>query len=210
MWHFYPKSQNAKQLHFGNDLFCIRSSSQVRTKIIEYHFVHDILNWRFWPTIFFYPNLKALNNYRLASSRIGFSTFCSRETTADDSLSPQNQKQSDLSHLGNLSQSFWWKNMGRGSHRRPMGKGWSGCTWKQIKIAILKNVLLVLFWNLLRILEMSISSYKRNSGVLNILGEIFNFDLCFTRNWLFGGLAMFMMSIWRHTLDVCTYFNIYI
>ena len=39
--------------------------------------------------------------------------------------------------------------------------------------------------------------------------EIFNFDLCFTENRLFWGLAMFMTSLWRHTLDVWTYFGMY-
>ena len=32
-----------------------------------------------------------------------------------------------------------------------------------------------------------------------------NFGLCFTENRLFWGAVMFMTSLWRHTLDVCTF-----
>ena len=85
--------------------------------------------------------------------------------------------------------------------------GGGGCHQRKFEIALLEKLLLVWSWNLLCMLEMSKTEW--NSNIWNFSGKIFNFGLCFTENRLFGGSAMFMMSLWRHMLDVCTYVGMY-
>ena len=71
----------------------------------------------------------------------------------------------------------------------------------------LKKLLLVWSRNVVSFLLKPKKKKKWNSNIWNILGKIFNFGQCFTENRLFWGLNMFMMSLWHHMLDVCTYFG---
>ena len=140
-------------------------------------------------------------------------------------LSPQNQKESDLSHLGNLLYiirgHFYEKQIGgtslpgAGVRRQSQWvPGWlppSHC-----KISILKKYLLVWSWNvpILCMLEMLFPSFiSKQPGEIPIFGKNSdlkkNFAYVFWKSAIFDVRPCFMTSLWCHTLDVCTYFGMY-
>ena len=55
--------------------------------------------------------------------------------------------------------------------------------------------------------------YNPKASEISIFGTFWrNFQfwpICFTENWPFWGSTIFMTSLWRHMLDVCTYFGMH-
>ena len=96
--------------------------------------------------------------------------------------------------------------------------GGGGCHLRKIEITILTKLPLVWSWNLLRILEMSFPSFiSQKLGEILIFGTFLAFlakiGIKFWPmfHWKSAMLRsdMFITSLWRHTLDVCTYFDMY-
>ena len=116
-------------------------------------------------------------NFFLFSNSTNWGMIRGLNTPLDNfSLSPQNQKGTDVGHLGSSSWSIrhpspsfrWTKNGGttltgaRVSRKRPVGRGW----FPPEKI---QN--LVWSWNLLYMLEMSFSSFiSQKMGEISIFG----------------------------------------
>ena len=137
------------------------------------------------------------------------------------SLSSQNQKESDLSHLGNLKyilcDHFHEKNWGTGgrgvgclgkaSRRRCRVRGW--LPPEKIKSCHFEKYIDFMVLTLC-ILEMSFPSVisQKLGEILIFRTLLWNFQF-WPRKSAILSLAMIMTSLWCHTWDVGTYFGMY-
>ena len=127
-----------------------------------------------------------------------------------------NQKESDLSHIGNLNYIHFGQfdeNKNREGGKVSRQRWWvgGGCHLRKLKVAILKNVLIVWSENLLCILKLSFPSLiSQKPGEILIFGTFLaNFSILAYISLKISSLCsvMIMTSLWRHTWDFGMYRN---